>query len=465
MSLLQLVATQQDLESQRDESLPHVTGDVFRTGVLPQFDTPLPGPLPTAPSKTRSGIWEWVASAQKRFRSSSMSRTTVVALREIEFRHRLDNHPLYREIPQQELRLLASLAEPRTAKAGETICRAGELDDAGFYLVCRGRAELVATKRERTRWLDENETFGEANLVFEQAPTRTVVAQRPMRYFVVTAERFRAHEQSLKQVANQFMASVRRGQSVGLVPETIDQGLYLQLMQDRYNLSMLQRDLESSRDEFRTLFTLLIVSLCIFAFGLVTSQLQSSGVVNLMTNIISGITGLGGLAFLVLSRRPITEYGLTLKGWKKSLWSSVVVYTLPICLAVTVVKWLALPFVPGVAHVPFIQFGSMLKLMFYFGFAAAQEVVFRGVIQSCFDRFLPGKQGGRWSIALTSLMFGTFHLHFSIVFGVLTMVVGLFWGILYKRDNTLIGVAVSHFILGYWFLECLGARQLMMMLP
>jgi membrane protease YdiL (CAAX protease family) len=65
-------------------------------------------------------------------------------------------------------------------------------------------------------------------------------------------------------------------------------------------------------------------------------------------------------------------------------------------------------------------------------------------------RFLTGKHRNLWSILISNLAFGALHLQLSLQYGIIVFIIGCFWGWLYSRNPTLIGVCVSHIILGTW---------------
>ncbi|HGC5656427.1 hypothetical protein SFB48_01050 [Legionella pneumophila] len=50
------------------------------------------------------------------------------------------------------------------------------------------------------------------------------------------------------------------------------------------------------------------------------------------------------------------------------------------------------------------------------------------------------------------------HTHLGLTFASLTFIAGLFWGWLFHRQKSLLGVSVSHVILGVWSLFIVGLR-------
>ncbi|HAT9447444.1 TPA: CPBP family intramembrane metalloprotease, partial [Legionella pneumophila subsp. pneumophila] len=84
----------------------------------------------------------------------------------------------------------------------------------------------------------------------------------------------------------------------------------------------------------------------------------------------------------------------------------------------------------------------------------------RSALQSTFFHFLPGEKLFRqWNgIFLSNLIFATMHTHLGLTFASLTFIAGLFWGWLFHRQKSLLGVSVSHVILGVWSLFIVGLR-------
>jgi membrane protease YdiL (CAAX protease family) len=52
------------------------------------------------------------------------------------------------------------------------------------------------------------------------------------------------------------------------------------------------------------------------------------------------------------------------------------------------------------------------------------------------------------AVLVVSLMFAILHLHLGLVFVSMVLVGSLFFGMLYLRHGTLVGVIIVHYILG-----------------
>jgi len=74
-----------------------------------------------------------------------------------------------------------------------------------------------------------------------------------------------------------------------------------------------------------------------------------------------------------------------------------------------------------------------------------EEIVFRGYIQSLFEKWIPKRSGIPWSIVITALLFGIYHWQQDIFGIIAAMLGGLYWGFLYRKyNNNLWIVILSH---------------------
>jgi membrane protease YdiL (CAAX protease family) len=168
----------------------------------------------------------------------------------------------------------------------------------------------------------------------------------------------------------------------------------------------------------------------------------------------------------------MARFGLTLQNWqKKSLQA--IVYTLPLMLFFLAVKVDVVFFSENVRHVALFsgpsefsingEFAPLfytLTLIAYALFSPVQELITRCALQTTFFLFLPGSEVFRkWNaIILSNLIFSAVHSHMSLTFAVVAFLPGLFWGWLFHKQRSLIGVSISHILLGVWVLFILGVK-------
>jgi membrane protease YdiL (CAAX protease family) len=69
-------------------------------------------------------------------------------------------------------------------------------------------------------------------------------------------------------------------------------------------------------------------------------------------------------------------------------------------------------------------------------------------MQTAFEEFLLGPYRRFLAILVANLVFSMTHVHLSTFFALLVFVPGLVWGWLYSRHRTLLGISVSHIVVG-----------------
>jgi membrane protease YdiL (CAAX protease family) len=96
---------------------------------------------------------------------------------------------------------------------------------------------------------------------------------------------------------------------------------------------------------------------------------------------------------------------------------------------------------------------TRVAIFFYIITSFIQEFICRGFVQNNVERILIGKYKSLFAVLTTSMLFGVVHMHYSGTAIFITVFAGMFFGLLYLRHRTLVGIAVSHFILGQLVFE------------
>ena len=83
-----------------------------------------------------------------------------------------------------------------------------------------------------------------------------------------------------------------------------------------------------------------------------------------------------------------------------------------------------------------------------------QEFLSRGVIHENLRRIFVGKHSEAAAILVSSLLFGALHIHRGFVYMLAATVLLSLFGVLYRRQNSIWGLCIPHFVLGeiIWFL-------------
>ncbi len=83
-----------------------------------------------------------------------------------------------------------------------------------------------------------------------------------------------------------------------------------------------------------------------------------------------------------------------------------------------------------------------------------QEFLSRGVIHENLRRIFVGKHSETAAIIVSSLLFGALHIHRGFIYMLAATALLAVFGILYRRQNSIWGLCIPHFVLGeiIWFL-------------
>lgn len=232
------------------------------------------------------------------------------------------------------------------------------------------------------------------------------------------------------------------------------------------------------RNRMANFFTQLVAILCIYAYFLAFVNLYVSHSLHMVRSVYLPLVV---ITFLLVptvififknyktNHLPISFYGLTTTGWREAV-KEAFIFSLPALLLIVLTKWLAIysgftttsvNLFNGVLINPNPRYSSsvVLGLMcIYLVFAPVQEFIARGVIQGSLAEFISGKHSRWQGIILSNLIFSAMHLSLSIGYALAAFFPGLLWGWLYSRQRNLIGVSVSHALIGGWAIYVVGVR-------
>lgn len=153
---------------------------------------------------------------------------------------------------------------------------------------------------------------------------------------------------------------------------------------------------------------------------------------------------------LVLRRSP-ASCGLTLAGARMSLLRGL--GTGGALAALALAARLVLEHRGTIApDAPLLRFAWSADWAFYLLLGVPlQELCFRGMIQSFVrDLYGGGRVGQVAAVLVATLSFSAGHLFWGLEYAAATVVPSLVWGAQFERDRTIVGVALSHALVG-WF--------------
>jgi len=345
------------------------------------------------------------------------------------------------EVPK-ELYLILDRIKTRSFKPGDIIIREGDRADS-LYIIENGQADVISDSSGGILigQLNSGDFFGEVALLTGKTRTATIVARTEMTVYELFKD-------DLDQVTKAH-------------PHII--GTLLQKLYDRLKVSYLALEKKNEelqrmskiRTELASLFTsiVLLITGYTFILGLLNNQLIISHLPEQSSYFISRIIEITTLALVVKIIRNSSlswnDFGLTLTGAKKSIVESLAI-SVSIMVILSLVKYALI-----VAHPDKFPDKRIIEWEYfdytyitYLVIAPLQEFITRGVVQSSLQRLLVGRSKVLLAIVITSFLFGSLHVFSSIYLAIAATVTGWLWGWMYYRHKNLVGVSISHFLIG-----------------
>jgi hypothetical protein len=151
------------------------------------------------------------------------------------------------------------------------------------------------------------------------------------------------------------------------------------------------------------------------------------------------------------TKYPLSLFGLTFKNSKTAIIESVV-FSIAICAILTFLKWVLITKTSLFTHEPLLIFDGI-----YTAFAPLQAFILHSAWQSPLMLFLPkNRRNNIVILLLPSLAFGSMHTDYNVIFSLLVMTISFFWCVLFVRHKTIVGVSISHIIVGIYAMQYLN---------
>lgn len=204
-------------------------------------------------------------------------------------------------------------------------------------------------------------------------------------------------------------------------------------------------------------------SVLLSALPKVRSSLPTSS--SFLSLPLIGLFAFGGLKFIRRTGLPLGKLGLGLDHAFGSLLLSFVVTPL-LLLAATGAKALAIFANPAWRGYPLIERTDLVarfsephvqRLMAIYAVSClVQEIIVRSALQSGLWLFLRGRGAHVRAVLVCALLFAVNHLHMSFFFAAAAFFPGVVWGVMYAKKPHVLGVTVSHVVMGAFVFFVLG---------
>jgi CRP-like cAMP-binding protein/membrane protease YdiL (CAAX protease family) len=378
-----------------------------------------------------------------------------------EIRELVAGNSLFNKFTDEQLDKLASIiSETRTISAGDFLVLEGE-QASEIFLIQSGELEVVkkevgSDQHHVLAKLSAGMSVGEVSLLDAGPRSASVRALGEASALVIPIDelnKLSGEEQTLD-----VQMKINLAQEMGQRLRTTNEATVRTL---REKLDEAEKRAEMGRFMGRVL-----IGTCLYMFTLGAMKSLSQYLPD--TTMVTVPILLAFAASLAINIKtsiyPASAYGLTLIGWKPAV-KEAILFSIPVLAIVVFVKWvltLTLPSLEGADVLDFYRSkGATVEVMIISGiaytiFAPIQEMIARSGMQSSFQMFLTGKHKTWLSIFLATLLFSSTHLHVSFVLALLVFPLGLFWGWMYSRQPNIIGVALSHVIIGLFGLFVVG---------
>lgn len=200
--------------------------------------------------------------------------------------------------------------------------------------------------------------------------------------------------------------------------------------------------------EFLTGFFTAVLFL-IIGYIFIVSLIQLVPFLNrISTRIVELSSVLLGIFIIRRSRMPLSDFGLNLRDWKRSLLDGLL-FSVPIILIMFVIKiYLYKNHVKGFDTAFFLYPLNSLPTYLYVPISLLQEFLARGIIQTAILIGIVHKHKNFMAVVMASAIFGSVHANYSFVLAFSTLVLSLGWGYIYLKRPTIVGVSLSHYLIG-----------------
>ncbi len=364
----------------------------------------------------------------------------------------LKQNELFADLTEEELHSLTPFLRDEMFEKGQWLIREGEASQH-LFIIRRGRAEVVKHEKDLKDpqiigVLEPGDWVGEMAHIERSPRSASVRAFDAVEAVVLLLEELSdsaEHRSVYHKIAPKLTRRI--SQRLRKTDDTL-----VQTLKDK--LLLLQSNNQASK--------MIIYTMILFAifFNVIAAYNNYAGSFRNTINLIfmpSSILlfGAGAVRLIQKSGYPLSFYGLTWHRWGQVAMEAVLA-TLPLLGLMTLLKWALLRNVPSFAEIPLIALPSqnlsilLIKTIFYLALCPVQELVARGVLQSSFTNFFQGENRVFYAILSSNILFEILHTANDLFLAVFSFIFGIFWGALFEYQRSLVGVTISHMMIGWW---------------
>jgi CRP-like cAMP-binding protein len=378
----------------------------------------------------------------------------------------LKQNELFSDLTPEEFIALLPYVHITTYPEGKWMIREGEIGEH-LYIIKTGRAEVVKEDKERglphiIGVLEPGDWVGEM-AHFEQGPrSASVRAFDNVDAVCLMLQELSdspEHAAIYQKIAPKL--SKRLSQRLRKVDDILTKTL-----RDKLELLM------SSNQVSKTIIYMLIL-FAVF-FNVVAAYDNYGGALKGIIKTIFMPTSIAMFGFAALrliqkSGYPLSFYGITTERAGRCAIEGFL-FTLPILGLMTLFKWALISYIPQFKDADLLPFAfnqTPLREVFYISaiyvlLSPLQELIVRGFLQSSFRNFFQGENRVFYAILSSNILFEVLHTANDLFLAIFSFIFGIFWGAMYEHQKSLVGVSISHIMIGWW---CIYALDILSMAP
>ena len=217
-------------------------------------------------------------------------------------------------------------------------------------------------------------------------------------------------------------------------------------------------------------YSLLLLSIYALIIGVMNRLDVKYGETIATTCFALAFFGIFLFIMVLHTKEPLSLFGFNLNNWPRYIVQTIV-YSIMFCILITLLKWYITESVLALRDIPIFDHGNLVHMgmhgkfhglfivllaLIYVLFVPLQAFIVNGAVQSSIIHFVHFKQAKLLSVFSSTLLFAAMHVSIDFFFAVCMLIPGVFWAILYARQQSLLGVMVSHAIIGIYGLYLLG---------
>jgi CRP-like cAMP-binding protein len=371
------------------------------------------------------------------------------------------NNPLFSNLTEDQLGELLDMMYEEKVSVGVNIVQEGEPGDT-LYIIRSGRAEVLKEDDHgdfhHIAMLKTGDVIGEISLIDDRPRSATVRAVENTQLIALPVADLKAKSKPEVSIENILKVNFAKTMSQNirkLNTRTVNK------LRDQ--LKYTQKQIQMGHYVFR-LMTLVV--LYVLALDVFHAMIKLGPATAYLTIPVILLFGLGFFQLVYKSDFDLKTFGLTLQGGGESVKDSLLLSVGLMMPVIVLYKMFVVSMDPLSANAPIFFYPGIMsvldakeKALLVFAFAIyvpVYEFVVRGVCQTSFMMFLTHKNRRWQAILLASLFFSVTSVDISLRFAACFFMLNLFWGWLYTRHSSLLGVILSHWLLGYFALFMVG---------